>query len=204
MPKSDNGRVIVIAIGIAVGLVVLVNAVQTMRRTARIEKATKQLKEISLALHNYASANRLFPPGTLATSTSPVPFDTYSGYFVSNKFEPDAAESFVIITDQDQFDKVFGVAMVMGDKSHRLPKDAFKSMVVLAVIKRGKAVWEFKVDGVVAMDGVVELGYTANAKESDSATFASPLIVSIPKGNCKAVEFVENKTSVKKIELLKK
>ena len=69
-----------------------------------------------------------------ATATEPVKltFDTYGGYFVSNKFEPDAAKSFVVINDQEQFDKVFGVAFVMGDKSRRLPKDAFKSLMVIA------------------------------------------------------------------------
>ena len=67
-------------------------------------------------------------------------FNVYSGYFVSNKFEPDAAESFVVLADQEQFDKVFGAAFVMRDKSHRLPKDAFKSLLVIAAIKRGNAV----------------------------------------------------------------
>jgi len=99
--------------------------------------------------------------GGLAQAAAPVKlaFGTYSGYFVSNKFEPDAAESFLVITNQGQFDKVFGVAMVMGDKSHRLPKDAFKSNTVLAAIKRGAAVWEFKVEGatlaVVTRKGLV-------------------------------------------------
>ena len=130
-----------------------------------------------------------------------LPFDTYSGYFVSNRFEPDAAESFLVITDQKQFDKVFGVAMVMGDKSHRLPKDAFKSNMVLAVVKRGNAVWEFKVEGVTVNDGVVRLRYMTTSKESESATFACPLTVSIPKGQYKAVEFIENKRPVKEIGL---
>jgi hypothetical protein len=75
-------------------------------------------------------------------------FDMYSGYFVSNKFEPDAAESYVVLNDQDQFDKVFGVAFVMNDKSHRLPKDAFESLIIVAVIKRGNAFWEFETDVV--------------------------------------------------------
>ena len=123
-----------------------------------------------------------FGQSVLAADPVKLPFDTYSGYFVSNKFEPDAAESFLVITDQGQFDKVFGVAMVMGDKSHRLPKDAFKSNIVLAAIKRGKAYWEFKVEAVTEANGVVELRYTTTEKKSDSATFACPLIVSIPKG----------------------
>ncbi len=80
-----------------------------------------------------------------AAEPAKLPFDTYSGYFVSNKFEPDAAESFVVLADQEQFDKVFGVAFVMRDTSHRLPKEAFKSLLVVAAIKRGAAFWEYKV-----------------------------------------------------------
>ena len=138
---------------------------------------------------------------SLAAEPAKLTFDTYSGYFVSNKFEPDAAESFVVITDQEQFDKVFGVAFVMGDKSHHLPKDAFKSLMVIAPIKRGSAVVEYKVDGVTVKDGVVELRYTTTSKKSDTATFACPLIVSIPKGEYKAVQFVENGKAVKKVEV---
>jgi hypothetical protein len=75
-----------------------------------------------------------------------LPFDTYSGYYPSNKFEPDTAESFVVINVQEQFDKVFGI--VMWENSRRLPKDAFKSNIVVAAIKRGNAVWEYKVESV--------------------------------------------------------
>ena len=128
-------------------------------------------------------------------------FDPYSGYFVSNKFEPDQAASFVVIGDQKRFDEVFGVAFVMGDKSHRLPKDAFKSLMVLAAIKRGQAYWEFKVEGITVNEAVVELRYTATSKKSDSAIFACPLIVSIPKGKYTAVAFVENGKVVKKMEI---
>ncbi|MGD0897024.1 MAG: acylphosphatase [Thermoguttaceae bacterium] len=52
--------------------------------------------------------------------------------------------------------------------------------------------------------GVVELRYATTEKKSDSATFASPLIVSIPKGEYKSVEFTENGKSVKKVETGKK
>ena len=46
----------------------------------------------------------------------------------------------MVIHDQKHFDKVFGAAFVMRDKSHRLPKDAFQANVVLAAVKRGNAV----------------------------------------------------------------
>jgi hypothetical protein len=137
-----------------------------------------------------------------AAEPAKLAFDTYSGYFVSNKFEPDAGESFVVITDQEQFDKVFGVAFVMGDKSHRLPKDAFKSVMVVAAIKRGSAVVEYKVASVTEAKGVVELRYATTSTKSDTATFACPLIVSIPKGDYKAVQFVEDGKAVKKVALM--
>jgi len=136
-----------------------------------------------------------------AAEPATLPHDTYSGYFVSNKFESDAAQSFVVITDQDRFDEVFGVAFVMNDKSHRLPKDAFKTLMVIATIKRGNAFWEYKVEGVTEDEGVVQLRYKATSKKTPATTYSCPLIVSIPKGSYKAVEFVESDERVKTIEL---
>jgi len=135
---------------------------------------------------------------------APLAFEVHSGYFVSNKFEPKAAESFVAIADQAEFDKIFGVARVMRDKSHRLAKDAFKSKLVVAAIKRGKAFWTYSVQQVTLRGGVVRIRYTATAKKSESATFACPLIVSIPKGTYSAVQFVENKKAVKTVTVGKK
>ena len=140
-----------------------------------------------------------FGPSLLAAEATKLAFDTYSGYFVLNTFEPKAPQSFAVIGDQELFSKLFGVAMVMGDRSHRLPKHAFKSKLVVAAIERGHAVWEFKVESVTVDDGVVTLRYTATARKSDSATFACPLIVSLPKGDYTAVRFVKNKKPVKKV-----
>jgi len=139
--------------------------------------------------------------GALAAEKPNLTFETFSGYFVSNKFEPKAAESFAVLVDQGQFDKVFGVAAVMNDKSHRLPKDAFNSQMVLAVVKRGNAVWDYQIQDVTEKNGIVEVRYTATSKKSDTATFASPLIVSIPKGPHKVIHFVENGKMVKKMEV---
>ena len=141
--------------------------------------------------------------GQYASAAEPtkLTFDTYGGYFVSNKFEPDAAESYVVIHNQEQFDKVFGVGFVMRDTSHRLPKDAFKSLMVVAAIKRGNALVKYNVEGVTDANGVVELKYTTTSTKSDTAIFACPLIVSISKGKYKAVQFVENGKPVKKLEL---
>jgi len=143
----------------------------------------------------------VLPASTWAAEGTKLPFDTYSGYFVSNKFEPDAATSFLVITDQARFDQVLGVAFVMGDKSHRLPKDAFKSNIVLVAIKRGNALWEYKVEGVTVEQGVVQLRYTVTSKATPDTTFACPLIVSVPKDDYKAMVFVEGGKRVKTAEV---
>ena len=193
--------VLVTALGIAilVGLVALLFVVQHQRESVRRDQAINNLKSIGRALHNYEEAVRKFPPSA-SFHKEKVPFDTYSGYFVSNEFEPDEAESFVVIDSQSQFDKIFGVAAVMNNTSHRLAENAFESLVVLAVVKRGHAVVEYTVDRVTAGDGVLELCYTTTSKENESAFFASPLIVSIPKEEYSAVWFVENNKVVKEIQ----
>ena len=111
-------------------------------------------------------------------------------------FEP---ASFLVISDRKAFDGIFGVAFVMGDTSHRLPEKAFDSKMVVAVIKRGKALWQFAVHGVQAMEGVLAVRYTETATQQDSAEYACPLIVSIDKANYRAIRFEENGKVVKEI-----
>ncbi|MDE0736588.1 MAG: hypothetical protein OSB47_12240 [Pirellulaceae bacterium] len=140
-----------------------------------------------------------------ATAAEPatLKFETYSGYFVSNKFEPQATASFVTARTQKQFDQVFGVAFVMGDKSHRLAPDAFKSQLVLATIKRGMAFCTYQVTTVTEKNGVVQLRYKTTAKKSESASFSCPLIISVPQGKYRAIEFHENNKLVKRLTIKK-
>jgi hypothetical protein len=148
----------------------------------------------------------LVSAGPFLVTAAEIPFETYEGYFISNRFEPNANESFVVISSQREFDDVFGVAMVMNDKSRRLPKDIFKSNIVVAAINRGSSIWRYQVEGVTVEGGVVQFRYTSKTRKSTAITltFAYPLIVSIRKDAYKAVEFVENKKLVKRIELAAK
>ncbi len=204
MPTGNDTKLTVLVIvlatvSVAGCLALLPVAIQGCHEYTRREECARNLRQFCEALEQYEK-RMAESPAPATGDEAKLAFDTYSGYFVSNRFEPDAAESFVVIGDQAQFDKVFGVAMVMGDKSHRLPADAFQSNTILAVIKRGRAVWEFKVEGVSVNDGVVALRYATTSKKSDSTEFASPLIVSIPKVKFTAVQFIEKDKLVKKIE----
>ena len=163
-------------------------------RSSHIVKET-EMKNFAITI----AAVLVSVPATWAAEGTKLPFDTYSRYFVSNKFEPDAAASFVVIDAQAKFDQVFGAAFVMRDQSHRLPKDAFKSNIVLAAIKRGNALWEYKVEGVTVEQAVVQLRYAVTSKATPDTTFACPLIVSVPKDEYKAVVFVEGGKKVKTV-----
>ena len=143
----------------------------------------------------------LFINATSAEETAKLEFKTYSGYFVSNKFEPDSSASFVVLDNRKQFDQVFGVAFVIGDKSPRLAPDALKTELVLSAIRRGKAFCTYEVSSVTEEEGVVRLRFQTTSKKSDSASFACPLIISIPKGRYQAVEFYENDKLVKRLAI---
>jgi uncharacterized protein YecT (DUF1311 family) len=133
-----------------------------------------------------------------------VPFEVHDGYFVSNKFEADTPTSYVVLYTQDDFDRVFGVAQVMHDTSHRMAKDGMDTHVVVAMIKRDKVTWSYKVTSVTQTDGTEEFTIhytaTANANIGRSAEFASPLIIALPDDIYGQVQFVENGKVVKTLE----
>jgi len=63
---------------------------------------------------------------------------------------------------------------------------------VIATIQRGNKMVTYKVGQVTNDEGVLYIAYTTTTKEATTATFNSPLIVSIDKASTKSVVFIEN------------
>jgi hypothetical protein len=120
-----------------------------------------------------------------------IDYQVHGGYFEKNNSDLTGAASYLAFTGQVAFDKVFGVGFTMGKKPNVLPENAFASRMVVAVIKRGGQIWQYEVRKVSAADGVLTVRYAATGRDGGSARFASPLIVSVPRGKYTKVVFIE-------------
>jgi inhibitor of cysteine peptidase len=140
----------------------------------------------ALTVYGFAQANA----NKTASAAAPVNFQQFTSYFEKNNSGLKGDRSFLVLTSQNQFDKVFGPAATMGPNSF-LPSDVFKSKVVVAAIKRGAL---RKYDNVKATGerGTLFIWYDAKDEEPGSATFSSPLILAVDKGKYKQVVFMEN------------
>ena len=125
-----------------------------------------------------------------------VPFKVYTrAYFESNKSGlKDRPASYLAFTEQKAFDRVLRPVPPLGAKKPAyLPRNVFASKLVVAVIKRGDRVWDYKVEKVTADGGTLYVQYKASGKGGGgSATFASPLIVTVDGGKYTSVVFIEN------------
>ncbi|PQV63766.1 Sporulation and spore germination [Abditibacterium utsteinense] len=136
------------------------------------------------------------------SARSGVGYGSYGSYFESNQSGLKGRASYLAFANRRAFDKVFGAGAVMGNNKFLL-ESAFQSGLVVAVIKRGKVLWNYRVQRVMASNNAITVHYSAKsigAEDSpQGATFASPLIVAVDKKNCTSVSFVENGKSVARI-----
>ena len=102
----------------------------------------------------------------------------HSGYFEKNNSGLKGEASYLAIKDRETFDKAFGVAFTMGKKPNVLPANAFDTRIVVAAVKRGGQVWEYKVEGVTTDHATLTVRYGAPSKDGSGVRFASPMVVS--------------------------
>ena len=131
-----------------------------------------------------------------------VKYERYNGYFEKNSSGLTGGSSYLVFTNRDAFDKVFGVARVIG-KQKFLPKDALEKQMVVTVIKRGSTLWKYNVEKVTEDDDTLYIQYEATGEESKTAKYKSPLIVAVDKGKYKKVIFIENGKKVSTLDIEK-
>jgi outer membrane protein assembly factor BamB len=134
-----------------------------------------------------------------------VVYTSHDGHFVKNTYELKGDSGYVAVADKDEFDKIFGVAAVGGKKFNWVPKDAFDKKIVVAAMKKGAALAEFKIEKVTADGDTLYVQYTADTKGSatGTATYVSPMIIAVDKAKIKTVIFIENGKKAATVDLKK-
>lgn len=117
-------------------------------------------------------------------------FQLYNGYIVNKATAGLKSEkSYFVLTDQEQFNKVFARFGGYIPKMVLLPPDPFKTKIVIATIRSGNRRLYSDVR-VVARNGVLLVSYTA--EDAGEGSFLTPLILTVDKDQYRAVVFREN------------
>ncbi len=119
-------------------------------------------------------------------------FQRYDGsYFERNDTGLTAQTSYLVFTSREQFDKIFGAAPKMG-QNHFLPDNIFNTKTVIATIGRGHFLRKYDDPRVTTKNGQIYVWYKVKDTRQTSATFASPLILAVDKGQYSDVVFMED------------
>jgi len=126
----------------------------------------------------------------------PVEFIRHLGHFEKNNSGLKGDVSQLVFGDAEAFGKVFApVPPLMGkgnNKPNPVKMDAFEKSIVVATITRASAVTTYSDVSTKVADGTLIVTYTATIGPPGTATFASPLILSVPKDGIKRVVFATN------------
>lgn len=130
-------------------------------------------------------------------------FQRYESYFEKNDSGLKGRTSYLVFTTQEQFDRIFHPATTMGQNNFLL-ENVFNSSIVIATIKRGRSLRWYKPSRITAENSVLYVWYTAwNSAPSGTATFNSPLILTVDKHNYSRVVFMENGKRVAVVSISK-
>jgi len=132
-----------------------------------------------------------------AAANTPEPLQSL---FVKSDAGIDKATHFLLLRDQQDFDKFFGHAAVMWQKK-KLPPPDFTKQVVVAAIHQGKFYTEYKVLSVNNTNSVTTITYTTTTKPTPTTTYACPMILTLPREGLATVIFVENGKPVATLKL---
>ena len=124
-------------------------------------------------------------------------FVVHTGHFERNDAGLKDEPSLLLLADHDAFAKIFGTVPPAGiggggRKNNPVTKETFDKSVVAAVVKRGKAITTYTEVSTKTDGETLTVSFKSEEGKPGTATFASPLVVAVPKGKVKKVVFVEN------------
>jgi hypothetical protein len=125
-----------------------------------------------------------------AQTVKPVDFQTFDSYFEVNNSGLKGSKSYLVLTSEKNFDKIFQPAATMGE-NHFLPDDAFRTRIVIATVKRGN-LRKYDEVKVTENNGTLFVSYQVQDSAPGGAVYKSPLILAVDQGKYKEVVFLEN------------
>jgi hypothetical protein len=141
-----------------------------------------------------------------ACLTAPVPAKpeekkidcaAYTGHFEKNNSGLKGDASQLVFTDSEAFGKIFGTLPPVGArKSTPLPVGLFEKNIVMVVITRGTSTATYSDVSTTISGTTLTVHYKAALGAPTTATFSSPLILSVPKEGIKTVVFLGNEVQV--------
>ena len=109
-----------------------------------------------------------------------IPFQEATNYFVKNTYEDSAFHS-MMISSQEVFDSIFGMAAFMGKDGKPSPID-FSTQNVLALIgQTTDLATTIKVQSLESIDSTIVLTYIQTIGEKQSATIRPVVLLTIDK-----------------------
>ena len=150
---------------------------------------------VSLTLVLVVSAN------AQKSKASEVAFNRYDGsYYEKNNSGLEGKTSYLAMTSEAQFDKIFGPAAVMGHNNF-LPAGIFDSKIVIVAIRRAPFLRTYDVKKVTSRKGTVYVWYGVKDGEPGSSRYKTPLILAVDKDHYTKVTFMQNGKKVSTISV---
>ncbi len=126
-----------------------------------------------------------------------IPFQPVKGYnFVGD--DQDASHLFFVIRSEKEWNAYF--KPLPGHYVKEITDIDWSKYVAVATVKSGNEAWALQAKRVELDEG--ELYFEYEAKKTDAGLSwknATPLVVIVPKGNYKAIQFIENGNLIRKI-----
>ncbi len=120
-------------------------------------------------------------------------YEVYDGYFVRNTFKPEEGKDYAVgvLTSEDDFGKIFGIARVMWSRQKFIPEDFYRTGMILYFIEWGSTPWEYHVFLVEKSEKTAIVSLTRTGEPSETALFAPSLIVGVDREEFEGIESVQ-------------